>query len=649
MLKNLSNLELEIHIVDHCNLNCSSCNNFAPLADKFFITEEDFFNQITLVKKTLPMLSRLIITGGEATLHPNLFNLCNIARTIFPNIIIDVLTNGIILNNWENDILQKYSDLNINFFITKYPRQNYSNLDNKKQNFTNIQIKDNIQYLFSSSLIDLNGKSENKYCQKYNLPCLTLKDYKIFICPFSAHLNIYCNKKNIQIKNNDFILLDENLNIDKLKEFCLSKKNICNYCFQKIETRFWNKNFYADEYIKDSKELFLNDYQTYNLLFNQVEKIDINNINFLVDESFNKYLQTRLKGKIDIIIPYYKIDKYLLRECFLSLTKQTFINDCMIYLISDDSPDEEHVFELFNTFKGLLNLCFLKTEKNSGPGVARNLAIEKSYNKYIFFLDSDDYLNNENLLEKLFNYAENNKKYDIIEGNTLIYNKSQDKFYYSNMQHCCLFKRESLIKNNIKFSESFIAEDFYFFSLISLYNLKIKKINIDGYIYNKQVKTSINSEKNPQLFFINRILMLFNCIIENINNKNIISLVSQFLSMNDLQDLIDWEFSNKISETNSLIEPTYNFIIYLLLLFENKLNFSIKNNINNLLIQTNFKYQHTLKYFIEYELDFLKDFNFLYKNFENIIKFLYKEKTISQNQKNFFLQKGVEFLNVNSK
>ena len=105
----------------------------------------------------------------------------------------------------------------------------------------------------------------------------------------------------------------------------------------------------------------------------------------------------------------------------------------MIYLISDESPDEEYVFELFNTFKGLLNLCFFKLEKNSGPGVARNLAIEKSYNKYIFFLDSDDYLNNDNLLEELYNYAENNKEYDIIEGNTLIYNKIKNKFYYSNI------------------------------------------------------------------------------------------------------------------------------------------------------------------------------------------------------------------------
>ena len=649
MLKNLSNLELEIHIVDHCNLNCSSCNNFAPLADKFFITEEDFFNQITLVKKTLPMLSRLIITGGEATLHPELFNLCKIARNIFPNIIIDILTNGIILNNWEDIILQNYADLNINFFVTKYPKQNYSNLYNQKQKFSNIQIKENVQYLFSSSLIDLNGKSENKYCQKYKLPCLTLKNYKIFICPFSAHLDIYCNKKNIRIKNNDFILLNEDLNIDKLKEFYLSKKNICNYCFQEIETRFWNKHIYIDEYTKNNKELFLKDYKTYDILFNQIDKIDINNINFLVDENFKKYLQTRLEGKIDIIIPYYKIDKHLLRECFLSLTKQTIINDCMIYLISDESPDEEYVFELFNTFKGLLNLCFFKLEKNSGPGVARNLAIEKSYNKYIFFLDSDDYLNNDNLLEELYNYAENNKEYDIIEGNTLIYNKIKNKFYYSNIQHCSLFKRKSLMKNNIKFSESFLAEDFYFFSLISLHRLRIKKIDIDSYIYNKNVKNSINSQSNPQLFFITRILMLFNCIIENINNKNIIALVSQFLSMNDLQDLINWESSNKILKTDSLIEQTYHFIIYLLLLFENKLNFSIKNNINNLLIQTNFKYQHTLKYFIEYELDFLKDFNFLYENFENIIQILYKEKAISQNQKNFFLQKGVEFLNVNSK
>jgi glycosyltransferase involved in cell wall biosynthesis len=50
----------------------------------------------------------------------------------------------------------------------------------------------------------------------------------------------------------------------------------------------------------------------------------------------------------------------------------------------------------------------LKLKINSGPGVARNLGINESFSKYIYFLDSDDFLLNPCLLEDLYNLAENN-------------------------------------------------------------------------------------------------------------------------------------------------------------------------------------------------------------------------------------------------
>jgi hypothetical protein len=32
--------ELEIHIVDHCNLNCAGCNHFTALAKEYYIEKE---------------------------------------------------------------------------------------------------------------------------------------------------------------------------------------------------------------------------------------------------------------------------------------------------------------------------------------------------------------------------------------------------------------------------------------------------------------------------------------------------------------------------------------------------------------------------------------------------------------------------------
>jgi hypothetical protein len=35
-------VELEMHIVDHCNLNCAGCNHFCSLAEPFYISIESF-------------------------------------------------------------------------------------------------------------------------------------------------------------------------------------------------------------------------------------------------------------------------------------------------------------------------------------------------------------------------------------------------------------------------------------------------------------------------------------------------------------------------------------------------------------------------------------------------------------------------------
>lgn len=94
---------LEIQVVNHCNLNCSGCNHFSPLATKWFMSAEEFFENLILVKQKLPTIKGLMILGGEPTLHPQLVDLCLIARTLFPDIILSVLTNGLELKNWTSN------------------------------------------------------------------------------------------------------------------------------------------------------------------------------------------------------------------------------------------------------------------------------------------------------------------------------------------------------------------------------------------------------------------------------------------------------------------------------------------------------------------------------------------------------------------
>lgn len=73
--------------------------------------------------------------------------------------------------------------------------------------------------------------------------------------------------------------------------------------------------------------------------------------------------------------------------------------------------------------------------------MARQLAINNSYNKYLFFLDADDLLINTQGLEKIYNKAIETNCDIVTSDITNIYNYSSQKFTISHDGHPRLYKR----------------------------------------------------------------------------------------------------------------------------------------------------------------------------------------------------------------
>ncbi len=109
------------------------------------------------------------------------------------------------------------------------------------------------------------------------------------------------------------------------------------------------------------------------------------------------------RGLISVIVPVYKVEKYLSR-CIESILVQTYKN-IEIILIDDDSPD--NCPQLCDDYA--MNYSNIKTIhlKNSGIGVsgARNAGLEIAKGDFIAFVDSDDYVHCE-LFSKLNYYLE---------------------------------------------------------------------------------------------------------------------------------------------------------------------------------------------------------------------------------------------------
>ena len=125
--------------------------------------------------------------------------------------------------------------------------------------------------------------------------------------------------------------------------------------------------------------------------------------------------------RISVIIPVYNVENYLER-CLNSIIKQITIHDEII-LVDDCSTDSSgKICKAYE--KKYQNIRYYKQEKNGGPSKTRNFGLEKAQGKYIIFIDSDDFVE-DNYIDVMI---ENIQNYDlVICAYYLVYESKKEK------------------------------------------------------------------------------------------------------------------------------------------------------------------------------------------------------------------------------
>lgn len=104
---------------------------------------------------------------------------------------------------------------------------------------------------------------------------------------------------------------------------------------------------------------------------------------------------------VSVIVPIYNVEPYL-RECIDSVLNQTY-QDFELILVDDGSPDG--CPEICDEYAAADSRIHVIHKKNGGLSDARNAALNIAVGKYVFFLDSDDYLV-PNMLETVVGHLE---------------------------------------------------------------------------------------------------------------------------------------------------------------------------------------------------------------------------------------------------
>lgn len=118
-------------------------------------------------------------------------------------------------------------------------------------------------------------------------------------------------------------------------------------------------------------------------------------------------------SKIAIIIPVYNTDEKILKRAFESCLKQSYtnfevivVNDGSTSLITNETLNyyQKHYSQLFQVYK----------IKNVGASLARKYGLNNCSSEFVFFLDADDYIE-ENALQKIVDAQVENKA-DVVVG-----------------------------------------------------------------------------------------------------------------------------------------------------------------------------------------------------------------------------------------
>lgn len=108
--------------------------------------------------------------------------------------------------------------------------------------------------------------------------------------------------------------------------------------------------------------------------------------------------------KLTVGIPSYKAEKHI-ADCLGSIQMQSMKNDTAVIIASDNPEDD---YEFTKTQYPNLDITILPCKENTGPGLARQRALDACKTDWITFIDADDVFFTPFALEQLYKGIQSN-------------------------------------------------------------------------------------------------------------------------------------------------------------------------------------------------------------------------------------------------
>lgn len=250
---------LEYEISHFCNLNCKRCDHFSNLAHKGdFADIESFRKDLLQLSRFVSNICELKLLGGEPLLNAQLPQFIEVAKSIFPDSVVYVFTNALVLRNISKELIEciKKNDVVVTF--TVYPPM-FNQIDEVVMFLKKNRIKFSIYHEVKefAAWINLNGDSDPGKAQRacFSGECHCFKDGKLFKCTQALNINIFNDKYGKALPWPYLDLYDETLTAKKISDFLINDNMLCRYCgpYKWYEWEQTGEDSDLEEWITDQK------------------------------------------------------------------------------------------------------------------------------------------------------------------------------------------------------------------------------------------------------------------------------------------------------------------------------------------------------------------------------------------------------------
>lgn len=218
---------------------------------------------------------------------------------------------------------------------------------------------------------------------------------------------------------------------------------------------------------------------------------------------------------LSVIIPVYNTNYTFLSECIASVERLMKKRDDVELVVCDDGSNIQTVNVLKSLQLKYHNFFILSDGKNRGQNGARNEGVKKVTGKYILFLDSDDYLDSEDLNKCLrqiesidvdvISFTGSINTGSGLAKNSMILNQGfiskKDTILQCGELWGFLFKRTLLMKTPL-FEEIKIGEDVVSAIVLISEATNVYSLDSEPYVYRKNQLSIMNNANIAQRYHI---------------------------------------------------------------------------------------------------------------------------------------------------